>query len=114
MCPTGAASLPTGADRLGTTAWHLTRTSEATAERESGAPVDAAWDASPGLLDKVRPAFPELPPAGGALALRIWGHLPGLVALEVYGHLRAQVLAPDKLLRAELAHLLRSLGLAVD
>ncbi|MER6303482.1 WHG domain-containing protein [Kitasatospora sp. NPDC001539] len=70
------------------------------------------WDDfDPGLLEKVRPAFPALPPAGVALALRIWGHLHGLVALEVYGHLRAQTSAPDKLFRAELAQLIRSLGI---
>ncbi|MFI9359557.1 TetR/AcrR family transcriptional regulator [Kitasatospora sp. NPDC053057] len=74
---------------------------------------DFGWDDfDPGLLDKVRPAFPELPPAGVALALRIWGHLHGLVALEIYGHLRAQTSAPDKLFRSELAQLVRSLGLA--
>jgi AcrR family transcriptional regulator len=74
---------------------------------------DFSWDDfDPGLLDKVRPAFPQLPPAGVALALRIWGHLHGLVALEIYGHLRAQTLAPDKLFRTELAQLVRSLGLA--
>ncbi|QMU70510.1 TetR/AcrR family transcriptional regulator [Streptacidiphilus sp. P02-A3a] len=70
------------------------------------------WDDfDPGLLAKVRPAFPDLPPAGVALALRLWGHLHGLVALEIYGHLRAQTLAPDKLFQAELAHLVRSLDL---
>ncbi|NYI04643.1 TetR/AcrR family transcriptional regulator [Allostreptomyces psammosilenae] len=71
-------------------------------------------DFDPGLLDKVRPAFPDLPPAGVALALRIWGHLHGLVALEVYGHLRAQTQAPDKLFRAELTQLIRSLGIQAD
>ncbi len=79
------------------------------------ADADFTWDDfDPRLLDKVRPAFPDLPPAGVALALRIWGHLHGLVALEIYGHLRAQVLTPDKLFHAELAHLLQSLGLPVD
>ncbi|MFG2294880.1 TetR/AcrR family transcriptional regulator [Streptomyces sp. NPDC048603] len=73
---------------------------------------DFDWpDFDPGLLDKVRPAFPGLPPAAVALALRIWGHLHGLVSLEVYGHLRTQTVSPDKLFRAELAGLLRSLGL---
>ncbi|WP_229874210.1 TetR-like C-terminal domain-containing protein [Amycolatopsis deserti] len=68
-------------------------------------------DFDPGLLDKVRPAHPELPPAGVALALRIWGHLHGLVSLEVYGHLRTQTLSPDKLFHAELTQLTRALGL---
>ncbi|MBT2443227.1 TetR/AcrR family transcriptional regulator [Streptomyces sp. ISL-36] len=75
--------------------------------------ADSAFDWSDfdsGLLDKVRPAFPDLPPAGVALALRIWGHLHGLVSLEVYGHLRSQTLRPDKLFAQELAALVRSLS----
>ncbi|MGW6486221.1 TetR/AcrR family transcriptional regulator [Streptomyces sp. NPDC055056] len=89
--------------------------------------ADAAWpyaehlyagsefnwsDFDPGLLDKVRPAFPDLPPAAVALALRIWGRLHGLVSLEVYGHLRSQTISPDKLFQEELIALLRSLGIA--
>lgn len=67
-------------------------------------------DFDAGLLDKVRPAFPELPPAAVALALRIWGHLHGLVSLEVYGHMRNQTISPEKLFREELAQLVRALG----
>ncbi|CAM5740539.1 TetR/AcrR family transcriptional regulator OS=Streptomyces alboniger OX=132473 GN=CP975_11340 PE=4 SV=1 [Streptomyces alboniger] len=74
---------------------------------------DFEWsDFDPGLLDKVRPAFPELPPAAVALALRIWSHLHGLVSLEIYGHLQTQALSPEKLFREELAQLIRSLGIA--
>ncbi|WP_346144088.1 TetR-like C-terminal domain-containing protein [Nonomuraea recticatena] len=62
-------------------------------------------------MDKLRPAFPDLPPAGVALALRIWGHLHGLVSLEIYGHLRTQTISRDKLFREELAQLIRSLGI---
>ncbi len=73
---------------------------------------DFEWsDFAPGLLDKVRPAFPDLPPAGVALALRIWSHLHGLVSLEIYGHLQSQTLSPEKLFREELAQLIRSLGI---
>jgi AcrR family transcriptional regulator len=68
-------------------------------------------DFDPGLLDKVRPAFPELPPGGVALALRIWGHLHGLVSLEVYGHMRTQTFSPDKLFHEELTQLLRALAI---
>ncbi|MFD7560847.1 TetR/AcrR family transcriptional regulator [Streptomyces sp. NPDC059835] len=68
-------------------------------------------DFDPGLLDKVRPTFPDLPPAGVALALRIWSHLHGLVSLEIYGHLQTQALSPEKLFREELAQLNRSLGI---
>ncbi|MFE0101081.1 TetR/AcrR family transcriptional regulator [Streptomyces sp. NPDC059009] len=67
-------------------------------------------DFDEGLLAKVRPAFPDLPPAAVALALRIWGRLHGLVSLEVYGHLAGQTPSPDKLFREELAQLIRSLG----
>ncbi|MEV0374456.1 TetR/AcrR family transcriptional regulator [Streptomyces sp. NPDC050636] len=74
---------------------------------------DFNWsDFDAGLLDKVRPAFPDLPPAAVALALRIWGHLHGLVSLEVYGHLHTQTISPDKLFREELTALVRSLGIA--
>ncbi|WKX72523.1 TetR/AcrR family transcriptional regulator [Streptomyces sp. XD-27] len=72
---------------------------------------DFQWsDFDAGLLDKVRPAFPDLPPAGVALALRVWSHLHGLVSLEVYGHLATQTLSPDKLFHEELTQLIRSLG----
>ncbi|WP_426362694.1 TetR/AcrR family transcriptional regulator [Streptomyces sp. E-08] len=71
-------------------------------------------DFDTGLLDKVRPAFPELPPAGVALALRLWGHLHGLVALEVYGHLGRQTASPDKLFEEELARLVTALGVPRD
>ncbi|MCX4547111.1 TetR/AcrR family transcriptional regulator [Streptomyces sp. NBC_01565] len=73
---------------------------------------DFDWsDFDPGLLDKVRPASPDLPPAGVALALRIWSHLHGLVSLEVYGHLQRQAPDPEKLFREELTQLIRSLGI---
>ncbi|MEV0531831.1 TetR/AcrR family transcriptional regulator [Kitasatospora sp. NPDC050463] len=76
---------------------------------------DFEWsDFDPGLLDKVRPAFPDLPPAAVALALRIWSHLHGLVSLEIYGHLRTQTLSPEKLFRAELTQLIRSLGITAQ
>ncbi|MFE4824899.1 TetR/AcrR family transcriptional regulator [Streptomyces sp. NPDC056704] len=71
-----------------------------------------AWsDFDPGLLEKVRPAFPDLPPAAVALALRIWGHLHGLVSLEVYGHMRTQTTSPEKLFQEELAQLIQTLGI---
>lgn len=68
-------------------------------------------DFDPGLLDKVRPAFPDLPPAAVALALRMWGHLHGLVSLEVYGHLRNQTASPQKLFLEELDQLIKVLGI---
>ncbi|MFB8240619.1 TetR/AcrR family transcriptional regulator [Kitasatospora purpeofusca] len=74
---------------------------------------DFQWsDFDAGLLGKVRPAFPHLPPAGVALALRLWGHLHGLVSLEIYGHLHTQTTSPEKLFREELTQLVRSLGIA--
>ncbi|RPE37607.1 TetR family transcriptional regulator [Streptomyces sp. Ag109_O5-1] len=67
-------------------------------------------DFDQGLLDKVRPAFPDLPPAAVALALRIWGHLHGLVSLEVYGHMHTQTTNPEKLFEEELVQLVQMLG----
>ncbi|MEV0582130.1 TetR/AcrR family transcriptional regulator [Nonomuraea sp. NPDC050310] len=73
---------------------------------------DVAWEAfAPGLVATVREAFPDLPPAALALALRLWGRMHGLVALEIYGHLGPQALRPGDLYRAEMKDLIRSLGL---
>ncbi|MFJ9419641.1 TetR/AcrR family transcriptional regulator [Streptomyces sp. NPDC101227] len=105
--PDAARRVCVGIAALADAAWGNTESPP----REGGFTWD---DFDPGLLGKIRPAFPDLPPAGVALALRIWGHLHGLVALEVYGHLRAQTLSPDKLFRAELAQLIRSLGFEND
>ena len=68
-------------------------------------------DFDPWLLDEVRPAFPGLPPAAVALALRIRAHLHGLVSLEVYGHMRTVTLTPEKLFDEELNQLLHALAL---
>ncbi|MQY31297.1 TetR/AcrR family transcriptional regulator [Nocardia aurantia] len=68
-------------------------------------------DFEPKLVAEVRQEFPGLPPAAVAIALRIWGHLHGLVSLEVLGHLRTQTTNPEKLYRNEIGHLLRALGL---
>ncbi|MFJ4187173.1 TetR/AcrR family transcriptional regulator [Kitasatospora sp. NPDC089509] len=104
--PDAARRVCIGIAALADAAWS---DGEPAAEEEGG---DFDWDDfDPGLLDKVRPAFPDLPPAGVALALRIWGHLHGLVTLEIYGHLRAQTFAPDKLFQSELGQLVRLLGL---
>ncbi|WP_067284477.1 TetR/AcrR family transcriptional regulator [Streptomyces jeddahensis] len=104
--PDAARRVCTGLTALAAAAWphaeHLYKGSE------------FEWsDFDPGLLDKVRPAFPELPPAAVALALRIWGHLHGLVSLEVYGHMHTQTVSPDKLFREELTELVRALGITV-
>lgn len=102
--PDAAQRVCTGLTALAAAAWPQ-------AERLY-ADSDFQWsDFDAGLLDKVRPAFPGLPPAGVALALRIWGHLHGLVSLEVYGHLRTQTMNPDKLFHEELTQLVRSLGI---
>ncbi|AHH19006.1 putative transcriptional regulator, TetR family [Nocardia nova SH22a] len=68
-------------------------------------------DFEPRLVGEVQQEFPDLPPAAVAIALRIWGHLHGLVSLEVLGHLRSQTTNPDKLYRNEIGHLIRALGL---
>ncbi|WP_280210642.1 TetR/AcrR family transcriptional regulator [Nocardia cyriacigeorgica] len=72
-----------------------------------------AWtDFDADLVDHVRTDFPDLPPAGLALALRMWGRMHGLVALEVYGHLRPLAQDPARLFRAEMLDLVHSLGLS--
>lgn len=63
------------------------------------------------LVASVRREYPELPPAGVALALRVWGRTHGLVSLEVYGHLGAMVHDPGPVYRAELLDMIRSIGL---
>lgn len=68
-------------------------------------------DFDPALVEEVRTEFPQLPPAVIAIALRIWGHLHGLVSLEIRGHLGAQTTNPDKLYRNEVGALIRSFGL---
>lgn len=62
-------------------------------------------------MDIIRRDNPALPPAGLALALRLWGRVHGLVALEVYGHLGPQSLRPEELYHAEIRDLIRSLRL---
>lgn len=105
--PDAARRVCTGLAGLAAAAWPHARHLYATSEFE--------WsDFDPGLLDKVRPAFPELPPAAVALALRIWGRLHGLVSLEVYGHLRTQTVSPRKLFQEELTQLVRTLDIPQD
>ncbi|MFC5884135.1 TetR/AcrR family transcriptional regulator [Kitasatospora sp. CM 4170] len=102
--PDAARRTCTGLAALAAAAWPHAR--------QHYADSDFAWsDFDPGLLDKIRPAFPDLPPAGVALALRLWGHLHGLVSLEIYGHLRGQLAHPDKLFEEELNQLVRTLGI---
>ncbi len=73
---------------------------------------DFEWtDFDADLVNEVHSAFPALPPAALALALRIRAHLHGFVSLEVYGHMRTQTSTPDKLFNDELTHLLQSLTL---
>ncbi|WP_433472573.1 TetR/AcrR family transcriptional regulator [Spirillospora sp. CA-142024] len=105
--PDAAHRVCTGIAALADAAWP--------SARHLYAQSDFQWsDFDDGLLAKVRPAFPDLPPAGVALALRIWGHLHGLTALEIYGHLRTQTTDPGKLFQEETAQLVRSLGIEPD
>ncbi|NYI07439.1 TetR/AcrR family transcriptional regulator [Allostreptomyces psammosilenae] len=88
--------------------------------------VDAAWprarhhwtdddytwdDFDPDFAAVVRATYPDLPPTGVALAMRVWGRMHGLVSLEVYGHIAPQVRDPAKLYRAELLDLMTTLRL---
>ncbi|MCX4956797.1 TetR/AcrR family transcriptional regulator [Streptomyces virginiae] len=103
--PEAARRVCTGLTGLAAAAWPY-------AERLYEGSAFEWSDFDAGLLDKVRPLFPQLPPAGVALALRIWGHLHGTVSLEVYGHLSRQAVSPDKLFREETRQLVRELGLS--
>lgn len=68
-------------------------------------------DFDPALSGEVRTAFPDLPPAALALAMRIRSRLHGFVSLEVYGHLQGVTAEPDRLFDADVADLLNTLGL---
>ena len=68
-------------------------------------------DFDPTLVAEVRALFPDLSPAVLAIALRMWGHLHGLVSLEILGHLRTLTTDPDKLYRSEVNQMIRGLGL---
>ncbi|MFF8278446.1 WHG domain-containing protein [Streptomyces lateritius] len=101
--PEAARRVRTGSAGLADAAWPYAE----------GLHADGAIDWSDfegSLLDKARPAFPDLPPAGAASAPRIRSHLRGLVSLEVYGHLRSQTVRPDKRFDQELTALVRSLN----
>ncbi|MCP2166273.1 TetR/AcrR family transcriptional regulator [Goodfellowiella coeruleoviolacea] len=60
----------------------------------------------------VQEALPGLDPGVFGLALRVWGRMHGLISLEVNGHLGPQLERSDKLYRAEMLDLVRSLGLS--
>lgn len=62
------------------------------------------------LVATARQRFPDLPPAGLALALRIWARMHGLVSLEVYGRLGTKTNDPGKLYRTDMRDLVRSIG----
>lgn len=69
-------------------------------------------DFDAGLAAHAREDFPDLPPAGLALTLRMWGRMHGLMALEIYGHLGALVHDPAAVYADEMRDLVASLGLA--
>ncbi|MBP2329440.1 hypothetical protein JOF56_009825 [Kibdelosporangium banguiense] len=110
IAPTGGAALEaelrfcTGLTALAAAAWPSAAYLYADSEIQ--------WsDFESDLLDLVRPAFPDLPPAGVALSVYIWGQVHGLVSLEIYGHLRTPKPSRDKLFREQMTRLVRSLGL---
>ncbi|GAA0466027.1 TetR/AcrR family transcriptional regulator [Streptomyces sp. NPDC046215] len=82
-------------------------------EDPPGADAPAWPDFEPAFAARIRARCPELPPDAVALALRARGRMHGLVALEIHGHLRSVTRDPGKLYRAEMADLVRSLGLTV-
>jgi AcrR family transcriptional regulator len=83
------------------------------AEAQQRIDREYAWtDFDPALVAHVREDFPDLPPAGVALTLRVWGRIHGLLSLEIYGHLRPLVHTPASVYHDELRDLVHSLGLA--
>lgn len=53
------------------------------------------WDDfDAGLVGQTREDHPDLPPAGLALTLRVWGCMHGLMVLEIYGHLSTLIHKP--------------------
>jgi AcrR family transcriptional regulator len=68
-------------------------------------------DFDPGLVAHTQQDFPDLPPAGIALTLRVWGRMHGLMALEIYGHLGTLTHDPAAVYRDEMHDLVASLGL---
>jgi len=72
-----------------------------------------SWDDfDPDLVAHTREDFPDLPPAGIALTLRVWGRMHGLMALEIYGHLRGLIHNPATVYHDEIQDLITSLGLS--
>lgn len=69
-------------------------------------------DFDPAMAAHVQEDFPDLPPAGIAVTLRVWGRMHGLIALEIYGHLRTLVHDPAAVYDDEMRDLVTSLGLA--
>ncbi|QDY76592.1 TetR/AcrR family transcriptional regulator [Streptomyces qinzhouensis] len=70
------------------------------------------WDDfDPDLVAHVRKDFPDLPPAGLALTLSVWGRMHGLMALEIYGHLRTFIHDPATVYRDEMRDFTAALGL---
>jgi AcrR family transcriptional regulator len=63
------------------------------------------------LVQDVRAAFPAVPAAAAALALRQWAAMHGLLALEIRGRLGLHTLRPEKLYRAVIAEMLAALHL---
>ncbi|MBB6347072.1 AcrR family transcriptional regulator [Nonomuraea muscovyensis] len=71
-----------------------------------------AWaDFDPDFVAHVREDFPDLPPAGIAMTLRVWGRMHGLIALEIYGHLSILIHDPAAVYHDEMRDLIASLGL---
>ena len=82
-------------------------------DAEAGQPEEAYdWsEFDDDLVATARRRSPDLPPAGVALALRIWARMHGLVSLEIHGRLGTKTSDPGKLYRTEMQDLVRSLGL---
>lgn len=88
--------------------------------------IAAAWPAAPAVtttehdwadfptmfMQDVRAAFPAVPAAAAALALRQWATLHGLLAMEIRGRLAVHTRRPDQLYHAAVAEMLTALRLS--
>ncbi|WP_433042463.1 TetR/AcrR family transcriptional regulator [Dactylosporangium sp. CS-033363] len=78
------------------------------------APTEHEWTDFPtALVQDVRAAFPAVPPAAAALALRQWAALHGLLALEIRGRLSTHTRRPEKLYKAAIMEMLAALRLSL-
>ncbi len=79
-------------------------------------PVPAEAELDPRLVAELTawlgPAAQQLPPAATQVFLSCWARLYGIIGLEVFGRLDFALVDKEPMFEAELADLVRSLGVA--